>query len=65
VTESLPAEALMYLPVLASASRNKNLKFEAKQVIQKVLDMKLDRIQMGGDETTGQGIVSMRFGGVA
>lgn len=68
-TESLPTDTLLYAPVMATKTREKNTPLEAKEVIQKVVQVNLTRTQLGGDETTGQGIVALRFsdgdGGVA
>lgn len=63
VSESLPTDSLMYLPILATDSRNKAVSLSAQQIIDTVSGLGLERMQMGGDETTGQGIVSLRFGG--
>lgn len=61
-SESLPADTLLYAPLLATSSRAKNgPQLTAVQVIEKVTDLGLPRLQLGGDETTGQGIVALRF----
>jgi CRISPR-associated protein Cmr4 len=65
VTESLPMDSLMYLPVFSTDSRNTKVKKNASELLNMVTNLKLTRMQMGGDETTGQGVVSLKFGGVA
>jgi len=64
-SESLPADSLLYVPILASPSRNPKVKMSATEVLDKVKTLNLPRIQMGGDETTGQGFVALRFNGGA
>ncbi|MBX5492949.1 MAG: type III-B CRISPR module RAMP protein Cmr4 [Chloroflexi bacterium] len=59
-TESLPPDTLLYAPLLASPSRN-GAKLTASAILQRVADMGAERTQLGGDETTGQGIVALRF----
>jgi CRISPR-associated protein Cmr4 len=58
--ESLPVDTLLYAPLLASASRN-GLKLDAHDVLGRIRDLDLSRTQLGGDETTGQGMVALRF----
>ncbi|MCS7011114.1 MAG: type III-B CRISPR module RAMP protein Cmr4 [Anaerolineales bacterium] len=60
-TESLPSDTLLYAPIMATKTREKNTPLTAKEVIQKVIEVNLTRTQLGGDETTGQGIVALRF----
>jgi CRISPR-associated protein Cmr4 len=60
--ESLPVDTLMYAPLMATQSRaNNGVKLNGKDILQKIADLKLDRTQLGGDETTGQGWVALRF----
>ncbi|HLH23113.1 MAG TPA: type III-B CRISPR module RAMP protein Cmr4 [Chloroflexota bacterium] len=59
-TESLPVDTLLYAPLLATGSRSER-KLAASAVLQEVAALGLDRVQLGGDETTGQGIVALRF----
>ncbi len=59
--ESLPADTLLYAPLLATPSRAKGVNLTAKEVLQKVHGLRLVRTQLGGDETTGQGMVALRF----
>jgi CRISPR-associated protein Cmr4 len=64
-SESLPTDTLLYAPVMATDARTKvnGNGMKADMVLQRVMDLKLDRTQLGGDETTGQGFVALRFGG--
>jgi CRISPR-associated protein Cmr4 len=64
-TESLPADSLLYAPLMASPVRNGNKteNITAAEVLQKLQEAKLTRLQLGGDETTGQGWVATRFYG--
>jgi CRISPR-associated protein Cmr4 len=64
-TECLPTDCLLYAPLLATQSRKPGINLQASQIIQKVMSYPLSRTQLGGDETTGQGMVALRFGGVA
>jgi len=59
-TESLPPDTLLYAPLLASPSRN-GVQLTAHEILQRVAGMGAERTQLGGDETTGQGIVALRF----
>jgi CRISPR-associated protein Cmr4 len=58
--ESLPADTLLYAPLCATPSRN-SVKLDGAGVLQKITDLKITRMQLGGDETTGRGIVSVRI----
>jgi CRISPR-associated protein Cmr4 len=64
--EHLPSDTLLYAPMHASRSRTdkppNGLK-TADDMLKFVRDLKLDRIQLGGDETVGRGIVKLHFGG--
>lgn len=64
VTENLPAETLMYAPVYASRSRAPGAKKTADNILQSFVGYGITRVQLGGDNTTGQGIVAIRMGGV-
>lgn len=59
--ESLPVDTLLYAPLMATPSRAKDVNLTAKEVLQKVQGLGLVRTQLGGDETTGQGMVALRF----
>ncbi len=62
--ESLPIDTLLYTPLMASGARysddDKNGKEKAEDMLKKITDLDLKHIQLGGDETTGQGWVSVR-----
>jgi CRISPR-associated protein Cmr4 len=64
--EHLPSDTLLYAPLHASRPRTdntpNNLK-SARDVLKFVDGLNLDRIQLGGDETVGRGIVKLRIGG--
>jgi len=60
-TESLPADCLLYAPLLATDSRTEKTPLTAAQVLEKMRRFDRQRTQLGGDETTAQGIVSLRF----
>ena len=60
-TESLPVDTLLYAPLMATQSRATDVDLSAEDVLSKVMGLDLPRIQLGGDETTGQGIVALRF----
>ena len=61
--ESLPVDTLLYAPLMATKSRANGIDLTADQILQKVTGLNITRTQLGGDETTGQGIVAFRFGG--
>lgn len=64
--ESLPADTVLYAPLMATRSRNNNgSKLSGSEVLQKLESLNLSRTQLGGDETTGQGIVALRLNGGA
>lgn len=63
-TESLPVDTLLYAPLMATKSRTKNkeeVDLSGQQVLAKVKGLGLLHTQLGGDETTGQGMVALRF----
>lgn len=62
-SESLPADSLLYAPLLASPSRNKNLRLSGDEVLAKFAEAIPTRIQLGGNESTGQGFVALRLSG--
>jgi len=61
--EALPPESVLYAPVFATPVRAKDKAeiADAKAVLQYVKGLDIDRIQLGGDETVGRGIVKVRF----
>jgi CRISPR-associated protein Cmr4 len=60
-SESLPVDTMLYAPLLATASRDRTTALSAEDVLGWVADRLPPRTQLGGDETTGQGIVALRF----
>lgn len=62
-TESLPADSLLYAPLMASPVRNGKENMSAAEVLNQLQSADLTRLQLGGDETTGQGWVATRFYG--
>ncbi len=62
-TESLPVDTLLYAPLMATKSRakNKEVDLSGQQVLAKVKGLGIVHTQLGGDETTGQGMVALRF----
>jgi CRISPR-associated protein Cmr4 len=62
-SESLPTDTLLYAPVMATDARTKvnGNGMKADEVLRRVVDLNLERTQLGGDETTGQGFVALRF----
>lgn len=63
-TESLPLDSLLYAPLLATPSRSPNReKLSGQAVLELLKSLGLDRTQLGGDETTGQGHVALRLQG--
>ncbi len=61
--ESLPTDTLLYAPLMASRSRSGSLRLTGEEILNKLQGIGLVRLQLGGDETTGQGIVALRFYG--
>lgn len=61
-TESLPVDTLLYAPLMATSTRDGS-KTSAEDVLKKIADLNLSRTQLGGDETTGQGMVALRIVG--
>lgn len=61
-SESLPADSLLYSPLLASRSRNSSFIKSGADIlieVQSFLGNECQRTNLGGDETTGQGLVSL------
>ncbi len=65
--ENLPADSLLYAPLLATRSRQQGKDLSGEQVLAALANCQLSRTQLGGDETTGQGWVALRLseGGAA
>lgn len=63
--EFLPADTVLYAPLHASRPRTDTTHFsDAASVLKLVKDKTPARIQLGGDETVGRGIVKLHFGGI-
>lgn len=60
-TESLPVDTLLYAPLMATRSRAPGINLTGKQILEKLKSLNLTRTQLGGDETTGQGMVTLRI----
>ncbi len=64
--ESLPVDTLLYAPLMATPSRSQNgPKLSESEILQKLQELDLLRTQLGGDETTGQGMVALQLYGGA
>jgi len=67
-TEFLPSETIMYSILTFDKSRTKTDKYDAKVVKTKYLETylktELKSIQIGGDETTGKGVVKITYAGM-
>ena len=62
--EHLPSDTVLYAPLHASRPRTTNGPpswKNADDVLKFVRDLKIDRIQLGGDETLGRGIVKLHI----
>lgn len=63
--EHLPSETLLYAPIFVSKTLASNASqlglSSADEVLKLLADLNLDRLQIGGDETVGRGIVKVRF----
>ncbi len=58
--ECLPADTLLYAPLMASSSRNA-VPLDGSEVLWEVQQLGLTRVVLGGDETIGRGVVALRF----
>ncbi|MEJ5315062.1 MULTISPECIES: type III-B CRISPR module RAMP protein Cmr4 [Anaerolinea] len=62
--ESLPADSLLYAPLMAMDVRNGKDSLTAHDVLKQFNFLQDGHIQLGGDETTGQGWVAVKvYGG--
>ncbi len=63
--EHLPSETLLYAPIFVSRPLAPNANqlglTDSDAVLRELSDLQLDRLQIGGDETVGRGIVKVRF----
>lgn len=64
-SESLPVDTLLYAPLLATKSRANEVDLSGNVILQKIETLNLGRTQLGGDETTGQGMVALTLAGGA
>jgi len=63
-SESLPIDTLLYVPLIANKSRSNEettKDLNGNDVLKKISNAGLSRINFGGDETTGQGFVALKF----
>jgi CRISPR-associated protein Cmr4 len=60
-SESVPSDALFYAPVTFRKSRKKGDLRDVGDIMQLTAEKLPPRIQLGGDETTGQGIAALRW----
>ena len=61
--ESVPSEALFVSTVLARRSRKAGVEGDASQLMEWLVSNAPERMQLGGNETTGQGFVAINFAG--
>lgn len=59
--ENLPVDTLLYCPLMATRARKPGVTLDGKAVLKKFTDLKLTRVNLGGDETTGQGMVALNI----
>lgn len=62
-SESLPTDTVLYAPLISSRSRREKLDLDTAGVLKKFTGLDLTHVQLGGDETTGQGIVHLNVQG--
>ncbi|MGH7964799.1 MAG: type III-B CRISPR module RAMP protein Cmr4 [Candidatus Binatia bacterium] len=62
-SESLPVDTVLYAPLMATKSRMNGNGLSAEAILQKIGNLNLTWTQLGGDETTGQGMVALRIAG--
>jgi CRISPR-associated protein Cmr4 len=60
-TESLPIDTLLYAPLMATGVRDGKDLRTADDVLNELAELGITHLQLGGDETTGQGWVGTRF----
>lgn len=64
-TESLPIDTVMYAPLMSTPPRIKSDELDSANKIlekfKKFIKDDLKRVQLGGDETTGQGLVALKY----
>lgn len=64
-TESLPVDSLLYAPLMATPARRPGVELSGVQLLERLDAVELKRLQLGGDETTGQGMTAIRLLGGA
>ena len=60
-TENLPVDTLLYAPLMATGIRDGKDNRTAVDVLNELASLNITRLQLGGDETTGQGWVAATF----
>ena len=63
--ESLPADSLLYAPLMATPSRRQLVPLSGAEILDQVANLLPSRAQLGGDETTGHGMTALRIKGGA
>lgn len=59
--EFIPAETMFYALVLAQSSRREQQPMNAPEVLEQFKQLAPDRLQIGGDESTGKGFCALRY----
>ena len=59
--EMLPVDALLYAPLMAANSYRKTCELSGTQMLDELKKLALQRIHLGGDMTTGQGMVALQI----
>ncbi|HDQ72522.1 MAG TPA: type III-B CRISPR module RAMP protein Cmr4 [Chloroflexi bacterium] len=62
--ECLPADTLLYAPLQATRSRKDGDQSSGRQILEFATGLNINRVQLGGDETVGRGMVCLRYGEV-
>lgn len=60
-SEMLPVDTLLYSPLMAANSYRKDVDLSGKMMIEMVKSLDLPFIRLGGDASTGQGVVAVRI----
>lgn len=61
-SESLPVDTVLYAPVQSTPPRWKDATLKTStEILAKITGLSLPRIHLGGDESTGQGVVALHF----
>lgn len=59
--ETLPVDTLMYAPINSADSYRKKVTLTGAQILDKLKAAQIQRIHLGGDATTGQGMVALQI----